>query len=168
MKIFFIGDTHKGHVGIAKKFRPEFQTDEDHHRTIHENILECSGKRNHLWLMGDVCFKVSTFVDIAEYSERFGHVNVFLGNHDNLSLWRFCADFNNITVHGIVKRYGLWLSHCPMHPEELFGKTNVHGHCHRKTIQDDRYINVSAEVIDYKPITLEQIRDEISRRNVSE
>jgi calcineurin-like phosphoesterase family protein len=34
---------------------------------------------------------------------------------------------------------------------------NIHGHVHENTLDDKRYINVSAEVIDYRPKTLREL-----------
>jgi calcineurin-like phosphoesterase family protein len=51
------------------------------------------------------------------------------------------------------------LTHCPIHPSQLEYryKYNIHGHVHENSINDPRYINVSAEVIDYTPKTLEEL-----------
>jgi hypothetical protein len=32
---------------------------------------------------------------------------------------------------GTLAWKGLWLTHIPIHQSELYGRTNVHGHCHR-------------------------------------
>lgn len=164
-KQFFIGDTHYGHNGVARKFRKVFSTDEEHHETIHQNIMDVSGKRNTLFLMGDNIFKTSHFGKLDEYSENFEKVFLCLGNHDHIGLARYSSQFDNVYTFGIIKKYGLWLSHAPIHEQELFGKNNVHGHVHENTVPDDRYLNVSCEAIDYKPISLEQIRDIFAKRN---
>lgn len=49
-----------------------------------------------------------------------------------------------------------WLSHCPLHPEELRGRLNIHGHVHTNSVRDQRYINVSFEM-SKTPIPLEDI-----------
>ena len=51
------------------------------------------------------------------------------------------------------------LSHIPIHPESLSRwRGNIHGHVHDNTLQDDRYINVSVENINFTPIDFEEIR----------
>ena len=57
-----------------------------------------------------------------------------------------------------VKYKEFWLSHAPIHPEELRDRINIHGHVHYKNIDDARYFNVSCENIGFKPISLENIR----------
>jgi len=37
-------------------------------------------------------------------------------------------------------------------------KGNIHGHLHSNTIPDARYVNVSAEQVNYTPIDFEEIR----------
>lgn len=39
-------------------------------------------------------------------------------------------------VYSLVKYKGFWLSHAPIHPEELRGCKNIHGHCHDAVISD--------------------------------
>ena len=71
-----------------------------------------------------------------------------------------------IEVYGFVKYKEFWLSHCPIHPNELRGKVNIHGHVHNKTIIDCNYFNTSCENVDFKPISLENIRLQIKSNNV--
>lgn len=161
---FFIGDTHFGHNRISEKFRQCFSSDQEHNETIHDNICSVSGKRNSLFLMGDIAFKVDEFWRIGEYAKLNEKVFVVLGNHDHHSLWRYCADLDNVHVMGIEKRYRFWISHAPVHPQELFGKWNIHGHVHSNTVPDARYFNATCEAINYKPVSLQHIRDVFRQR----
>jgi calcineurin-like phosphoesterase family protein len=45
-----------------------------------------------------------------------------------------------------------------MHPQELRGKINVHGHMHRDAIQDPRYVNVNVDFTGMKPVLLDDIK----------
>lgn len=69
-------------------------------------------------------------------------------------------------VQGFMKYKEFWLSHAPIHPNELRGKVNIHGHVHSATIDDDRYFNTSLENIGYKPISLQEIRKIVHKGNV--
>lgn len=61
-------------------------------------------------------------------------------------------------VCGFEKYKKSWLSHAPIHPAELRGKINIHGHVHDATITDEnglpdlRYFNVSLENTGGRPI----------------
>jgi calcineurin-like phosphoesterase family protein len=52
------------------------------------------------------------------------------------------------------------LSHCPVHPQELTYKRahyNIHGHVHENSLDDPKYINVCAEMIDYTPVEFSKL-----------
>lgn len=156
--VFFAGDLHFGHIGISK-FRP-FSSEEEHRETIIENFNSVLGKRDTLWLMGDIAFNAEVIAQVnrIQCARKF----LVLGNHDykNIRLWLSVVD----EIFGITKQKGMWLSHAPIHPDELRGKINVHGHVHYATIDDPRYFNVSLENIGYKPISLLEIRERIGDR----
>lgn len=161
---YFIGDIHLDHKNICK-YRPRFNTVEEHNDLIINNIRNCYGKRNHLWLLGDCFFSYDMKMIAKEMCNNFHTVNVTLGNHctDKTERKRVIRELmiehDNFSVHGIISKFGFWLSHAPIHPDEMYRKVaNVHGHVHNNSIDDERYINVSCEAIDYKPITLEDIR----------
>lgn len=156
---WFIGDTHYGHNGISQKFRTHFSSDEEHNETIHSNIMDVSSKRDSLFILGDIMFKVDQLVRIDEYAKHFEKVFLCLGNHDTASLFRYASQFDNVYAFGIIKKYKYWLSHAPIHPQELYDCMNIHGHVHSNTIPDPRYYNVSCENVNYKPVSLTHIRE---------
>ena len=132
-----------------------------------ENILSVSAKRNDLWFLGDIVIDKFYLKFIREYAERFRTVNLVLGNHDHELLPGYAVQ-NGINLFGIVSKYKGWISHCPIHPQEFYQKKfNIHGHLHRTIVLDEngepdkRYINVSCEQINYKPISLGQIKSKV-------
>ena len=53
----------------------------------------------------------------------------------------------------MVKYKGFILSHCPIHESEIRRFTkNIHGHVHENSLEDERYINVSCEVVNFSPV----------------
>ena len=62
------------------------------------------------------------------------------------------------------------MSHVPVHPSQLDRwKLNVHGHLHAETVMlgdipDSRYYNVSMEAIDFTPVHLSVITNEMLKR----
>ena len=172
-KHYFIGDTHFGHSNIHMKFRKEFSSQEEHNETIHQNILNTGNKADCLWLLGDIFFKDSEFWRLSEYAKKFQQVYYILGNHDAKSAWRYAAQHKNISILGVEQRWGLWITHVPIPDYELYRGNCIHGHLHSKVVQnchtdynnnvdwydDDRYFCVSCEQVDYKPISLDQIKE---------
>lgn len=154
--VYFAGDLHFGHIGITK-FRPVYH-EAEHRETIIENFNSVLGKRDSLWLMGDIAFSDEMIDQVARITCAYKFL--VLGNHDckNIARWMTVVD----NIYGITKQKGMWLSHAPIHPEELRGKINVHGHVHYATLDDPRYFNVSLENIGYKPISLKEIKDRVN------
>lgn len=163
--VYFIGDLHLGHRNVAK-YRHGFESSIEHDEYMKEQIRKCYGKRNILWLLGDTIFHIAHEAFMNELCENFQHVHNVLGNHCTESPMRegiqrrLYSTYNNYHIHGIVSKYGFWLSHAPIHPDELRDKAgNIHGHVHYQTLDDRRYLNTSAESINYTPLTLEQVRE---------
>jgi len=154
-KVFFIADTHFGHRNICK-YRSQFSTPQEHDEFIIKNWNSLVTKSKYqVWVLGDM-FMRNKYYDFNTIINRLqGTIRVVPGNHCYLPAYKH----NKIVLEsGLVKKYGFWLSHCPIHPQELRGKRNIHGHVHDKTISDINYINVCVENINYEPIELEKIR----------
>ena len=54
--VWVCADLHLGHKAITK-YRTQFSTAEEHHLTILDNVLTCVGKRDKIFLLGDIVFK---------------------------------------------------------------------------------------------------------------
>lgn len=160
--VYFIGDTHWGHRNILK-YRPEFSSVEEHDRVILDNIMSIADKRSHLWLLGDCFFDWYSLAFLDHIVKGFAAVKFVIGNHDTDSDDRQEIVREVISlctkVHSLVKYKEFWLSHVPMHPCELRGRFNVHGHMHNQSVDDSRYLCVSCEHTGYKPITLDEVRE---------
>ncbi len=152
MNVFFIGDLHFGHKGIIK-YR-EFATEADHRAFLMERWRCTVREKDLVYVLGDAAFTDEGLDDIGALP---GRKILVRGNHDGLKASRFLDVFED--VHGMLGKYKMWLTHAPIHPDELRGKVNIHGHVHFKTIPDRRYVNVSAEVIGYTPISLQEVRN---------
>lgn len=152
--VWFISDIHAGHKNLTK-WRP-FDTEEEHFNLVKENYHKVVTKRDHVYFLGDIAFNQERLWDISGWA---GEKKILVcGNHDTEHL--HMRDLANAfdEVHSLVKYKEFWLSHAPVHPDELRGKVNIHGHCHEHLIDDYRYINVCLEHTDYSPISLEKIR----------
>lgn len=165
----FISDLHLGHRNICN-FREKFSSVEEHDNFIKEQILSSISKRSKIYILGDIAFTDGAGDWVVELSTKC-NLELVLGNH--------CSDtkerMNNlykyaragIKFHGLTTYKQAWLSHCPIHEQELRKKIiNIHGHTHNHNItddgvEDDRYFNVSCENIDYKPIRYDEILERI-------
>jgi calcineurin-like phosphoesterase family protein len=65
-------------------------------------------------------------------------------------------------VRGFLRYKQMWLSHCPIHPQELYRcKLNVHGHIHKNTNSPELplpYVNVNWDFWK-RAISLDELRE---------
>lgn len=171
-RVFHISDAHFGHKNILN-FRKIFSSIEEHDETIMQNILSSCGKRDTLWMHGDMFFTGESINKLEEICKYVGHVRLILGNHDveRMSSDRRRMGLEKILstgagVFSLATKGGFWLTHAPIHPDELRGKFCCHGHVHDATLSDYRYINVSCENINYKPVERKTIDQYINEKEI--
>lgn len=170
--VYFMGDPHLKHRGIVK-YR-DFETVEEHDERVLDGIFSVSGKRHTLMLLGDVFFDSACYEIATNICESFAAVHLFLGNHCTENgdreglIRRLFIENDNLHLHGILSRYNMWITHAPIHDTELRGKViNLHGHNHSQVIDDPRYLCVSAEMINYTPVSLEEVRAIVESRGLT-
>lgn len=163
MNTFLIADTHFGHSNIltfknqdGSFLRPGFKDIVDHDEYLiykWNSVVRPGDKVYHL---GDVGFK--NFSSLQQVFNRLNGEKVLIkGNHDNLKLSQYAHIFKDVRAYHVLDKFVL--SHIPVHPDSVARwKGNIHGHLHEKIINDDRYINVSVEQIDYTPISFEELK----------
>jgi len=83
-------------------------------------------KRDVVYVLGDAAFTQDGLESIGQLA---GRKILVRGNHDLLPTESYLSVFAE--VYGALAWKGLWLTHIPIHQQELYGRTNVHGHCHR-------------------------------------
>jgi len=153
-----IADLHFGHKNMAHRrgFQDEFYMNEH----IVEKWNSVVSKRDVTYIPGDITMEKS-----SEYywlDRLNGIKKVILGNHDMPQhVTELLKYVNSVCSMQYMKidDVGIILTHAPIHPCELAYryKLNIHGHVHENTLEDQRYINVSAEAIDYTPRLLTEL-----------
>jgi len=162
-KLLFISDCHFGHKNITK-YRPQFESPEEHDEVIFDNIMSALGKRVTLWMLGDTCFDTPSMAKVKAISNAVEHLNYIPGNHDTDSTVRL-ALYKEMVTLGLFHKTGslftqkdFWVCHAPIHPAELRGKFNLHGHTHDTLMPEPQYINVCVEHTKYTPICYDELR----------
>ena len=152
----FISDLHFGHGNMA--IRRGFTTVDEHDAYIIEQWNKIVNKRDITYILGDITMeKISSYHLLDRLN---GVKKVILGNHDRSSHVPELLKYVSF-VGGMVQYKGHILTHCPIHPSQLefrYSK-NIHGHLHLNSLDDERYINVSAEVVNYTPKTLDELKN---------
>jgi calcineurin-like phosphoesterase family protein len=161
MSVYLTSDFHLGHRNICK-YRPRFKTTEEHDEFMF-SLLETLPKRALVFMLGDFLFDGDHYdAYIERLSKLDCRIRLVLGNHDSLKLMN-----ESIFEHRepLTNYKSMWLSHCPIHPQEMRGrKLCVHGHLHSEIVllgdkPDLRYFNVNIEDNNYELVPLDTIKN---------
>lgn len=169
----FIGCLHLGHDNLVKNLRG-FKDSWEHDDYLIKQWNSVVHKKDLVYILGDITMETPEHYYKLDLLN--GRKKVILGNHDMgkdiPELLKYVE-----TVEGMVHYKSFWLTHCPVHPQELtFVKGNIHAHIHNMTIPytevevnywDKKdtiksesglgYYNVDAGLIDFKPKTIEEL-----------
>lgn len=159
---FIISDTHFGHKNIIKyENRPE-----NHNEIMVKNWNNTVSKHSRVLHLGDVF--LCPILEAEKWLEQLnGEKWLVLGNHDTRSIQLYERLGFKVVGEPIYKETSglkIVFSHYPLYdlPD---GILNVHGHIHRgkgrPVIFNNKNINVSAEVINYTPVKLKEIINDI-------
>lgn len=158
-EVYFLGDCHFGHRNILE-YRKRFKTIKEHDDFIINNINRVVTKRDKLILTGDTCFGVEALETLKRI--KCPNIHFVFGNHDDYNI-DFKKEVPNIQwVSGDFKYKEFWVSHIPLHAQNLRERYNIHAHLHEGTVKDWRYIGTSCEQVGYTPISLQQIRANVA------
>lgn len=172
---WFISDTHWGHENIMR-FCPSRtvlgKTIEEHDEALIERWNATVRPKDTVYHCGDFAFAGRK--EKMQWAKRLnGLIKIVRGNHDTQRSEKY-TDLGMVLLPSAFPLPGLRdvvLSHVPLHPMALANRwrLNVHGHLHEGLVRtsalpsapaDLRYMNVSCEQIDFRPIH----REEIMRR----
>ena len=169
--IWFCSDLHFGHkkIGTFRSFMG-LHSEEENREKICSDWKKVVTKEDIVYVLGDAAF---TMESVETFSNLPGLKYLIRGNHDGLNTSVYLKHFKE--VYGIVKYKDYWLSHAPLHPDELRGRVNLHGHVHNSTIRlpfnpvtdicqltDRRYLNCCPEnlvpTFECSLVSLDQVR----------
>jgi calcineurin-like phosphoesterase family protein len=162
MNIFFLSDTHFGHANILNfknkdgsplRMFPSVEAMDEHMVERWNAVVRPS---DHVYHLGDVAMRREYLKTVARCN---GHKRLVRGNHDIYRTKEYLLYFEEI--YGVRMLDNILFSHIPLHPDSLYPfKSNVHGHVHAlpQGSLGPCYYNVSVEVIDYTPVSLEELK----------
>lgn len=176
MPRYVISDLHLGHENIIRYCERPFDDVEQMNQTIIENWNERVSDDDQVLFLGDLSHNSEGMTPDAWLQHLNGDILFVRGNHDSgvsqnapVNVVENCA-----ITHG---RYRFYCQHRP--PENTLSGWTLHGHVHNNEplvhpfIHPSRQtVNVSCELLDYKPIlldTLVRLLDEKQRyRDITE
>jgi calcineurin-like phosphoesterase family protein len=168
--VFLIADLHLGHANIIRSSsRPFLFSDSremDH--VLIKNWNYTIAPKTRIYCLGDLRYGPDG-EPATQYQKRLRGDIVFIrGNHD---------DPVSGTVSSVETKYGnlkFLLIHDPADAPPSFDGWIIHGYHHNNDLRNypymnfvDRRVNVSAEVIGYKPVSLHEIVERVGEREVS-
>lgn len=159
--IYFTADPHLGHKNIHK-LRSFVDSPEQNTQLFLREAARKLSKRSVTYFLGDVAFDLDSLKLIDKLK---GRKILIKGNHDDKVPTRDQLKVFE-EIQSLVKYKRFWLSHAPIHHDELRGKRNIHGHVHNATIldgikEDQRYINICPEARWQYFTSLDEIREGI-------
>ncbi len=163
--LFFISDTHFGHANILSFLNPDgspvrsFSSVEEMDQTMVDRWNSVVRHQDHVYHLGDVSMK-REYLDTV--SRCNGHKRLVRGNHDIFRTKDYLKYFDEIYASRVLD--GMIFTHIPVYLGCL-GRfsVNVHGHVHAQPQGHFglNYYNVSVEMIDYTPVSLEDLKKRI-------
>jgi calcineurin-like phosphoesterase family protein len=178
MKTYFIADLHFNDANIIRFCNRPFQTVDEMNQTIISNWNNVVSRDDTVFVLGDVYtfkdFDANDYknldADRINYynlvSKLKGHKRLIKGNHDTEpdDLYLSCNCFEFVSPYPIVFDNFFLLSHEPAMLSETTPYFNIYGHIHNnnKFVDNTTSKCVSAERINYTPISLDSIKKGIS------
>ena len=185
--IFFISDHHFEHDNVytfvnelGERIRPWAKDSSEGDQIMIESWNSIVGSNDLVYHLGDFTFDRKSAAIALQLN---GKKILIRGNHDRLHVSEYMEYFDE--VHGVFYKYGMVLSHFPVHPGSLAFKhrMNIHGHTHNKSVTkivrgkevlNTKYLNVSIES-EYlgkfglkpgQPMSLDLVRDPFKQLNL--
>ena len=171
MSVRFIGCLHLGHQWMAK--HRGFLNSEEHDNHLINEWNKIVNKKDLTFILGDVTMEKKEHYYLLDQLK--GRKIVVMGNHDLHNHTKELLNYVE-SVAGMIDYKGCALTHCPIHPAEIsFYRLNIHAHIHENKLEEVEYLSrygdpgekiektlhkyrcVDAELINYKPKTLEEL-----------
>ena len=172
---FLIADPHFGHRGATvftnydgTKMRP-WDCPDAMDEAMVENWNRVVRPQDRVYVLGDVVINRRCLPTIGRCNGRKVLVK---GNHDIFKIHEYLEYFDDVRGSHVLS--GMLLTHIPVHPASLGRWTaNVHGHLHNNQVMlvdspDLRYLCVSVEQINYTPISLDEVVEQVRQRRSTE
>ena len=155
--MWFISDQHFGHHNIIKyqgrPFSNVKEMDEymitKHNETVKDDDI--------VYMVGDFCMDTNAERVKKYVSQLKGTKILILGNHDNLRPFTY-VNIGFQSVHTMLEVEDMVLVHDPSVASVFFDTICVCGHVHRLFQKTGNVYNVSVEVNDYTPVSIDTIK----------
>jgi calcineurin-like phosphoesterase family protein len=164
---FFIADLHFDHANIIKYTNRPFKTVEEMNETLLQRYNEVVKDDSIVFFLGDMAFGRGSRKPRWWLEQLRGSITYIKGSHDHGISPTNLENCYPIFVLDTGEGKNVLLTHEPHQGPSSYHnwEWQIHGHTHDTHLVDIRKkrICVSVEAIDYRPISLAQIREAIRR-----
>jgi len=164
MSRYIISDHHFGHSNIIEYCDRPFRSVGEMNDSLLEYHYETVDNDDLLIHLGDVAMDMQDGKETIAYFERLGADLLLQGNHD-VGLDHSAAPFP--VLNSCVLEQDGFKFYCTHRPEDVPDEWNdwvIHGHHHNNhpeeypfVAYDEKRINVSCELLNYRPVSLESL-----------
>lgn len=157
-RTFVIGDLHLDHANIIKYCNRPFKSVYEMNNALIDNWNKTVGKFDIVYYLGDLAFGKGSRNTDYWLKKLNGKIIFIKGSHDNSNKIKF---YQNMVLEYHHNKF--YLVHDPTDVPKSWNGWVIHGHHHNNKIEyplvskKNKTINVSAELLDYKPIEIEEI-----------
>ena len=169
--VYFVGDTHFDHANIIAYGHRPFSNVIEMNKVMKDNWSDTVGDNETVYFLGDWTFGRRHRPARYWRDQLTGNIVSILGGHDRGQTGIEFHEFKELHVDG----YDFLLIHNPnphdraQTPEQRHKLENwhgwiIHGHVHNNALDrypfingDNKTINVSAEVVGYRPVSLSHL-----------
>lgn len=156
---YVISDLHLGHEKIIEHCDRPFKHIHDMNKSLIENWNDAVDETDTVLFLGDMSHDSSPVREDEWVEKLNGNILFVRGNHDN----RLPADKPFPVVENCTIQHGRYRFYCEHQPVDCPG-WQLHGHTHNNRPTKYPFIdgvaqrvNVSAELVDYTPVLLDDI-----------
>lgn len=150
---WFISDHHFNHDKIIEYCNRPFANVEEMNNYMIKQWNSVVGKNDLVYHLGDFALQSGKKTVANLINQLNGNIILILGNHDRHGKQWF-LDCGFVEVHRRLELGDYILSHRTQSLDKLNERINIHGHIHNydRSLDKEKYINVSCEVVNYKPV----------------
>jgi calcineurin-like phosphoesterase family protein len=156
-KTYFIGDLHLDHANIIKYCSRPFASAEEMNKVLVDNWNSTVQKTDFVYFLGDISYGKGSRNADYWFGELNGTKRFIRGNHDK----KMNVPYVNHDFFKLGETQFL-LIHDPEKLQFKWDSWIIHGHYHTNEMEkypfingEKKTINVSVELTDYKPVSLE-------------
>lgn len=159
---FFIGDLHLDHKNIISYCKRPFNSVVEMNNTIVKNWNKTIRKKDIVYFLGDMAYGKGSRNTDYWLNKLKGEIVFIKGNHDKSKKMKF---YNKLILN--YKGNKFLLVHAPEDVPKDWKGWVIHGHHHNHKIEyplvnrKKKTINVSVELLNYKPILFKDLLKKI-------